>query len=464
MAEAEKASKVDRQKDNDQDEEKWVKYYSSNHEILLVGEGDFSFSTCLAQAFGSASNIVASSLDSYDDVIKNYKKAGSNFSILDKLGASRFHGVDATKMKFHSDLKMRKFDRIIFNFPHAGFTHKGRKRKEDDNCLIMKHKRLLDGFFKNACGMLRPDGEIHVNHKTSFPYYHWNLEKLASQNSLRLIECVAFNKEDYLGYENKRGSGKRCNDCFLLGECCTFKFSFFQNAKVTKVKRNVKRLRNLKKALKLPQEPSPCNFGHHQSDLVPFMNDTPALNVPCGRPRELLQPPIYAYHQENYLERRQPHELFWAPIPAYQQINYLEFRQPALLQAPLHAFQQGNYLIFSPPPSGFDLRMSSIPDCMESPHFDHIYWECARIFSPYFERVAESLKNGDHYSSCFLEEALNVGYEIYMAGDPRRTLRDYRYMLEQLRKYVVGRPERQVSRQLSTEYDFASNSSRHFRS
>ena len=310
--------------------------------------------------------------------------------------------------------------------------------------------------------MLRPDGEIHVNHKTSFPYYHWNLEKLASQNSLRLIECVAFNKEDYLGYENKRGSGKRCNDCFLLGECCTFKFSFFQNAKVTKVKRNVKRSRNLKKALKLPQEPSPCNFGHHQSDLVPFMNDTPALNVPCGRPRELLQPPIYAYHQENYLEHRQPHELFWAPIPAYQQINYLEFRQPALLQAPLHAFQQGNYLIFSPPPSGFDLRMSSIPDCMESPHFDHIYWECARIFSPYFERVAESLKNGDHYSSCFLEEALNVGYERYMAGDPRRTLRDYRYMLEQLRKYVVGRPERQVSRQLSTEYDFASNNSRHF--
>ena len=65
MAEAEKATKVDEQKDNDQEEEKWVKYYSSNHEILLVGEGDFSFSTCLAQAFGSASNIVASSLDSY---------------------------------------------------------------------------------------------------------------------------------------------------------------------------------------------------------------------------------------------------------------------------------------------------------------------------------------------------------------------------------------------------------------
>lgn len=44
--------------------EKRIKHYSSNHKILLVGEGDFSFSKCLANAFGSASNITATSLDS----------------------------------------------------------------------------------------------------------------------------------------------------------------------------------------------------------------------------------------------------------------------------------------------------------------------------------------------------------------------------------------------------------------
>lgn len=45
-------------------EEKWIKHYSSRHKILLVGEGDFSFALCLANAFGSASNIVATSFDS----------------------------------------------------------------------------------------------------------------------------------------------------------------------------------------------------------------------------------------------------------------------------------------------------------------------------------------------------------------------------------------------------------------
>lgn len=50
--------------EREEEEEKWLKYYSSMHQILLVGEGDFSFSLSLAIAFGSGVNIVATSLDS----------------------------------------------------------------------------------------------------------------------------------------------------------------------------------------------------------------------------------------------------------------------------------------------------------------------------------------------------------------------------------------------------------------
>lgn len=43
--------------------EKWLGLYSSTQSILLVGEGDFSFSLALATAFGSGANLVSTSLD-----------------------------------------------------------------------------------------------------------------------------------------------------------------------------------------------------------------------------------------------------------------------------------------------------------------------------------------------------------------------------------------------------------------
>ncbi|XXG55267.1 hypothetical protein AAC387_Pa03g2970 [Persea americana] len=203
----------------EEEEGRWWKHYFSLHQILLVGEGDFSFSLCLAKAFGSASNLVTTSLDNYDVVTKKYIQAESNIQNLVKLGATVLHGVDATKMKLHTDLSMRKFDRIIFNFPHAGFYG-----KEDEIRLIELHRNLVQGFFRNASRMLRPNGEVHVSHKTSAPYDRWNLEELASKCSLSLTECVNFEKADYPGYHNKRGDGAGCDKPFRLGECSTFKF------------------------------------------------------------------------------------------------------------------------------------------------------------------------------------------------------------------------------------------------
>nr|XP_043618842.1 heavy metal-associated isoprenylated plant protein 41-like [Erigeron canadensis] len=207
-------------------EVKWLKHYSSDHQILLVGEGDFSFSLSLGLAFGDASNIVATSLDSFDLVMKKYKGAKRNLDILYSLGAQLLHGVDAFRMKLHTDLQMRKFDRIIYNFPHAGFHG-----NEDNQRMIMMHRNLVCGFFKNASGMLRPEGEVHVAHKTSHPYQSWNIEELATQNSLRLLECIKFRLEDYPGYNNKRGDGKRSDQPFHLGECSTYKFVLSLKAK-----------------------------------------------------------------------------------------------------------------------------------------------------------------------------------------------------------------------------------------
>jgi len=143
------------------------------------------------------------------------------------------HGVNAKTMKLHTDLKMRRFDRVIFNFPHAGF-----KGKEDQPHMINSHRKLVKDFFCSASLLLRPDGEVHVSHKTKNPYRKWNLEELASEFALFLVEQVDFRIQDYPGYNNKRGDGLQCDQPFLLGKCSTFKF------KIGDIK-NTKRVRRL---------------------------------------------------------------------------------------------------------------------------------------------------------------------------------------------------------------------------
>ncbi|KAI3973859.1 hypothetical protein MKX01_030435 [Papaver californicum] len=154
--------------------------------------------------------MVATSLDQYDVVIKNYPDTKSNLESLRKLGATIMHGVDATQLKLYPDLQRRKFDRVIFNFPHAGFH--GRESQVH--------------MIKNASHMLRPSGEVHINNKKAPLYENWNPEDLARKHNLALVGRVEFKKEDYPGYKNKRGAGPRCNEPFPLGKCCTFKFDF----------------------------------------------------------------------------------------------------------------------------------------------------------------------------------------------------------------------------------------------
>ncbi|CAN6196354.1 unnamed protein product [Urochloa humidicola] len=229
--EAEEAEAAGEEEEEEGDEgEKRLGQYSSGQRILVVGDGDFSFSLALATAFGSGANLVATSLDTYEALKGKYSKAESNIMELKRLGATVLHGVDVKKMRFHTDLKNSRFDRIVFNFPHAGF-----KGKEDDMHMINLHKELLWGFFFNVRHLVRRYGEIHVTHKIGLPYDRWDLEHLAAGCSLAMVEKVAFRKEDYPGYNQKRGDCARCDEPFDLGACCTFKFQIGDLKKLRKM-------------------------------------------------------------------------------------------------------------------------------------------------------------------------------------------------------------------------------------
>ncbi|XBI81919.1 hypothetical protein VPH35_090722 [Triticum aestivum] len=196
-------------------EVKWLKHYSLAQSILVVGDGDFSFSRSLATAFGSGENLVATSLDSYGYLRIMYSHAESNVTSLKKMGATVLHDVDATEMKN----ALNRFDRIVFNFPHAGFTG-----RETTSNMVNSHKKLVMACFRSASSLLRPDGEIHVTHRTGHPYYRWEIEQLASESALVMFEKDFFWKYDYPGYNQKRGSGLRCDKDFPIDGSCTFKF------------------------------------------------------------------------------------------------------------------------------------------------------------------------------------------------------------------------------------------------
>ncbi|XP_068323324.1 uncharacterized protein At4g26485-like [Pyrus communis] len=200
-----------------------IKHYSSFHKIQLVGEGDFSFALCLATSFGSASNMVATSLDSRGVKVK-YSKALKNLMELENMGCKVFHGVDVHTMLHRPRLTRMEFDRIVFNFPHAGYSNFCCSSEKKKHHLLL-HQSLVKGYFKSSREMLTRSGEIHMTLKTSYPYTEWEIENLAEEAGLFLVkEEKEFSVGDYPGYLNKRGAGK-CDAYFHVGEASTFRFA-----------------------------------------------------------------------------------------------------------------------------------------------------------------------------------------------------------------------------------------------
>uniref|UniRef100_A0A2N9FVU1 25S rRNA (uridine-N(3))-methyltransferase BMT5-like domain-containing protein n=1 Tax=Fagus sylvatica TaxID=28930 RepID=A0A2N9FVU1_FAGSY len=127
----------------DREVEIWKKHYSSKHRILLVGEGDFSFSLCLARAFGSAHNMVATSLDTQEDIARKYKKGIGNVRKLEERGCFVLHEVDAKQMSQHFFLRTQRFDRIVYNFPHVGFLFSENSSRQIQPHRTARASRIL---------------------------------------------------------------------------------------------------------------------------------------------------------------------------------------------------------------------------------------------------------------------------------------------------------------------------------
>jgi 25S rRNA (uracil2634-N3)-methyltransferase len=100
--------------------------FTATDTILLVGEGNFSFTKALFTsghgilAHLPPSNVTATAYDSEDTCYEKYPDARQIVQELKQRGVIVLFNVDATKLNTHKELKKRKWKRIVWNFPHAG--------------------------------------------------------------------------------------------------------------------------------------------------------------------------------------------------------------------------------------------------------------------------------------------------------------------------------------------------------
>ena len=202
--------------------------FSSSDRILLLGEGDFSFSRSLLETHGCTS-LIATSFDKRSALQSKYPQSTSNVRALEEEeGCQVLFGVDATKLGKPGALdgggkEVRKgnFDRVIFNFPHVGGLTKDVNRQvrynQGESHIAERPLRygsrtnslleLLVGFFKSALPLLAPEGSIIITIFEGEPYSLWNIKDLARHVGLTVGRSFKFQASAYPGYQHARTLG-----------------------------------------------------------------------------------------------------------------------------------------------------------------------------------------------------------------------------------------------------------------
>ncbi len=190
-------------------------FYTVDQKILTVGDGDLSFSTSLSNHFmaikESASNLTATTHESYASICSVYQGAKENAENLRHSQARVFHEIDATQLDRTSVLSDEKFDIVIWNFPCIR-VEKGADGQVSELDL---NKRLLRDFFRTVQTVLKKKGEVHIAHKTVEPFSWWGIESLAEEEGLHCFRKIVFDRCLYPGYRNRKVLDKKsfpCND------------------------------------------------------------------------------------------------------------------------------------------------------------------------------------------------------------------------------------------------------------
>ena len=120
-----------------------------NKDVLIVGDGDFSFANALSN-MKITSSLTASTKDNQDRLYKSFVNSQKNVESIIANGDDVLYGVDATNITIS-----KEYDIVLWNFPHIV----GKQN--------IKYNRLLIRSFLNSTGhnnnLLRINGSILIS-------------------------------------------------------------------------------------------------------------------------------------------------------------------------------------------------------------------------------------------------------------------------------------------------------------
>ena len=174
--------------------------YAPEDAVLVLGDGDFSFSRGLIKHRGTGRGVLATSLDSANEVRSKYPNAHECIAAVQSVHGLVLHNVDATKLlelprRLQTGTGMKTipdfFPYMIFNFPHSGQQR------------VHINRALLRNFFESARNRLSVHGEAHVTLKTRPPYSNWFIEDQAKDAGLVMKDRRRFDTRLFPGYRHR---------------------------------------------------------------------------------------------------------------------------------------------------------------------------------------------------------------------------------------------------------------------